>query len=205
MPADDVRFESRVILFFDIHSFSSVFTALGSDVYAFIQQVYEDLGELVVSTGGEIIKYAGDSMFALFPEGSEPRVVDCALRMRRAYTDLAGAHGLSSTVTELEVGIASGGGRLRPRVAAPERRLWGQSQRSRRAHAPPRGRHNARRVRETSRRRTDPPAAGSSGQMARRSSRELGNRELSLTPIAHRLCSPAKLTSLHPQRTSPMF
>ena len=108
MPADDVRFESRVILFFDIHSFSRVFTALGSDVFSFIQQVYEDLGELVVSTGGEIIKYAGDSMFALFPEGSEPRTVDCALRMRRAYADLAAAHGLSSTVTELEVGIASG-------------------------------------------------------------------------------------------------
>ena len=108
MPASDVRFESRVILFFDIHSFSTVSAALGADVYSFIQQVYEDLGELVVSTDGEIVKYAGDSMFVLFPAGSEPRVVDCALRMRRAYADLADAHGLSSTVTELEVGIASG-------------------------------------------------------------------------------------------------
>ena len=99
--------ETRVILFWDLHNYSVAARQLGARQASFLQESYERMGEIVVSHGGTIVKYLGDSMLCVFPERGESQAVGCALEMRPAFAALAQEWRLPAD-TELEVGIASG-------------------------------------------------------------------------------------------------
>ena len=99
--------EKRVVVFCDIHHFSSAAKALGDRAVDFIQEVYHRLGEEIVGCGGLIIKYMGDAMLATFPGGCELDAVSSAAAMRRRYDELVLEYGIEIS-TELEVGIGAG-------------------------------------------------------------------------------------------------
>ncbi len=103
----NVVVENRVILFTDIHEFSLVFNELERKGYSFLQEVFEELGDLVVRYEGEILKYLGDGMLCIFPADSESDTIKCALEMRRAYANIVRTRNISHA-TELEIGIGAG-------------------------------------------------------------------------------------------------
>jgi class 3 adenylate cyclase len=90
----------------DIHNFSIAANVLGKSQYEFLQTVYEKLGDVIVEHGGEILKYLGDAILCIFSAGSENQAVECALELRKTFSDIVGERGLSET--ELEIGIGSG-------------------------------------------------------------------------------------------------
>jgi len=96
-----------VILFCDIHEYSVASLGLGERVGDFVQDFYRSMGERIVEAHGTILKYLGDSIFALFAEKTEPQVVRCALAMRSDFAALAARWELPAP-TVLEVGIGSG-------------------------------------------------------------------------------------------------
>lgn len=107
MKPENARVESRVIFFSDLHNFSQIDRDLRERSVDFIQDFYATVGEIIVENRGEIIKYMGDSVFALFPCNSENRVVQAAVEMRRAYRNLLEQYQVD-TESELEIGIGSG-------------------------------------------------------------------------------------------------
>jgi adenylate cyclase len=107
MSQPDWVTRDHVIMFTDVHNFSLVRDLLGERSPDFLQEMYQALGDLIVAQGGEIIKYLGDGMLALFPAGAERAAVGCALGLRRAFAELAERQRLPSEV-ELEVGLAAG-------------------------------------------------------------------------------------------------
>ena len=67
----DYQTEELVLFFCDAHDFSKAMVELGGRYPDFIQTYYEQVGEAVVSRGGELVKYIGDAIFATFPAGCE--------------------------------------------------------------------------------------------------------------------------------------
>ena len=98
---------NRVILFCDIHDFGLLSGSLGDGMPGFVQAFYEMVGAAVQANGGQLVKYIGDSVLALFPGGAELEAVRCALRMRGEYARLPGARA-GGVASELEVSIGSG-------------------------------------------------------------------------------------------------
>jgi class 3 adenylate cyclase len=76
---------TRVVLFCDIHCFARLARALGDALPPFIQSFYELAGEVIVARGGRVLKYIGDSVLAVFPEGAEESAVRSALAMRAEF------------------------------------------------------------------------------------------------------------------------
>ena len=107
MANPDISIEDRVVLFMDVHNFSIAFKPLAEDFHGFLQDMYENLGAIVVEYKGEIVKYIGDAMLCVFPAGSENEVVACSLKLRQTFSELIKRRSLPSS-TELEVGIGSG-------------------------------------------------------------------------------------------------
>ena len=107
MLEDKITTCHRVILFMDIHNYSIAAKELGRQSSSFIQQVYETLGSIIVSEQGEIIKYMGDAILAIFSGGSETGVVRCSMKLRTSFSKLVSSWGLPKE-TELEIGIGSG-------------------------------------------------------------------------------------------------
>jgi class 3 adenylate cyclase len=99
--------ENRVVLFTDVHDYSIAFKELADNPYGFLQEMYEALGDIIIEYRGEILKYMGDAMLCVFPAGAEAETVECSLKLRKAFSEMIGAKGLSSS-TELEIGIGSG-------------------------------------------------------------------------------------------------
>ena len=99
--------ENRVVLFTDIHDYSIVVSALGPDSVGFLQEFYEELGDIIVEHGGEIIKYLGDAILCIFSAESENQAVACALKLREAYSNIVRRRNISGD-TELEIGISAG-------------------------------------------------------------------------------------------------
>lgn len=97
----------HVVLFTDVHNFSIAAKTLGENQYGFIQEMYEVLGDIVVSQGGELIKYLGDGFLCVFPDGSEEKAIACGIKMREAFFEMVKKWELP-TETELEVGLAAG-------------------------------------------------------------------------------------------------
>lgn len=102
-----VAVEDRVVMFMDIHDFSIAVNTLGDNVYGFLQEVYEELGDIIVEHRGEIIKYMGDAILCVFPADSESQTIACALGLRKAFSNAAREWGVPPD-TELEIGIGSG-------------------------------------------------------------------------------------------------
>lgn len=106
MDAPEVMHEERVVVFADVHNFSTAFDE-PQESCEFLQEMYEKLGDLIIAQKGEIIKYFGDSLVSLFPAGCENDAVACAQEMRKVLAEMVMGFGLSPEV-ELEVGIGSG-------------------------------------------------------------------------------------------------
>ena len=107
MANPNVTIEERVVLIADVHDYAQISRALGADGYSFLQEMYEQLGDIIVAHGGTIVKYLGDALLCVFPAGAERQAVDCALRLRPAFAHIVSRRGLS-VETELEIGLASG-------------------------------------------------------------------------------------------------
>ncbi|MFL7790856.1 MAG: adenylate/guanylate cyclase domain-containing protein [Anaerolineae bacterium] len=107
MNSDEIVKTSRVVLFTDIHNFSIATKVLAKRRYAFLQELYETLGDIVVGHQGELVKYLGDGLLSVFPAGLEQKAVAGAVAMREAFAEMARQWGLPAD-TELEVGIDVG-------------------------------------------------------------------------------------------------
>ena len=102
-----ITIEERVVLFADVHNYFGISHELGVDAYGFLQEMYEILGDIIVAQGGAIVKYLGDALLCVFPVDAENEAVDCALKLRPAFTQIVSRRGLS-VETDLEIGISSG-------------------------------------------------------------------------------------------------
>lgn len=102
-----ISVENRVVLLMDVHDYSVAVNALGKELYGFLQQTYERLGDIIVAHQGEIIKYLGDGMLCIFPAGLEDEAIACSRELREAFTRLVDERDLPPA-TELEIGIGSG-------------------------------------------------------------------------------------------------
>jgi adenylate cyclase len=108
MNNDSVIAKNLVVVFMDIHNYSIVINRLGKNKHSpFLQEIYEKLGDIIVEYDGEIIKYMGDAILCVFPADSENDVIQCALHLRKAYSDIIRKRDISQE-TELEIGITSG-------------------------------------------------------------------------------------------------
>jgi len=107
MTSNNIQIKSHIIFFSDIHHFSQIYGALKEEALEFIQDVFEMMGELIVMNEGEIWKYEGDSVFALFPAHKEEKVISGAIEMRKSYQDLLKKYQII-TESDLEIGIGSG-------------------------------------------------------------------------------------------------
>lgn len=106
MTHHTVTTEIHVIMFTDIHNYSKVArTPEGQP--DFLQELYECLGDIIVEHHGEIIKYIGDAILCIFPEGSENQTVACAVALRKAFVAVRNKRNIQVD-TELEIGIGSG-------------------------------------------------------------------------------------------------
>ncbi|MCP4756785.1 MAG: adenylate/guanylate cyclase domain-containing protein [Proteobacteria bacterium] len=103
-----ITVSNQVVLFTDIHEFSICTRTMDEATLAdFFQEIYERLGDIIVTFNGEIIKYIGDAILCVFPTGSEKDAVQCARGMRHAYLEIVEKWGITHD-TELEVGIHAG-------------------------------------------------------------------------------------------------
>lgn len=97
----------KTILFCDLHDFSRLVADIDGSALAFIDSFYQSCGECIVSRGGRIIKYIGDSMLATFGEDGVEEAVQAARCMRSEYAALVA--GLDSSVaSDMEIGISLG-------------------------------------------------------------------------------------------------
>lgn len=97
----------RVVVFCDISGFMRLAASLGDRMPAFVQEFYEMAGDAVVGGGGRLVKYIGDSVLCVFPDGREPDAVRCARRMRADFVGLLGRY-VPHSDARLEVAISSG-------------------------------------------------------------------------------------------------
>jgi class 3 adenylate cyclase len=97
----------RVVLFCDISGFMRLSGSLGSGMPGFLQAFYELVGNAVVDSGGTLVKYLGDAVLSVFPEGREGNAVRCAIRQRQDFTALVRAHA-PGDAAHLEAAISSG-------------------------------------------------------------------------------------------------
>jgi len=107
MQNHTVTIKNQVIMFMDIHNFSIAAVILGVNQYAFLQQVYETLGDMIVAHEGEILKYLGDGLLCVFPADLASEAVECAMKLRQAFDGLAREKNFPAD-TELEIGISAG-------------------------------------------------------------------------------------------------
>ncbi len=98
---------SLVVLFCDISGFMRLSGSLGGGMPGFLQAVYELVGNAVVERGGSLIKYIGDAVLGVFPDGRETDAVRCAIRMRQDFAALVRTHAPGNTAG-LEAAISSG-------------------------------------------------------------------------------------------------
>ena len=108
MPSLDseIKIEEHVIMFIDVHNYSLAFDDLLKS-YGFLQEMYEKLGDLIVSASGEIIKYLGDAILSIFPADCATQAVACGQEMRHIFAEMVAKHGLPEEIV-LEVGIGAG-------------------------------------------------------------------------------------------------
>ncbi len=108
MPSLDskIKIEEHVIMFVDVHNYSRAFDDPLKN-YEFLQEMYEKLGDLIVSAGGEIIKYLGDAILSIFPADWAIQAVACGHKMRQVFTEMVVKHSLPEEIV-LEVGLGAG-------------------------------------------------------------------------------------------------
>jgi adenylate cyclase len=103
------REEERVVLMADVNGFSQLAQRIDDTAMLaeFFQATYEVVGDAVVRAGGQVLKYLGDAVLCLFPEGSELAAVRAGQEMRRQFEAVAERFGQQGQ-TGLKVQIGSG-------------------------------------------------------------------------------------------------
>ncbi|MEN9529438.1 MAG: hypothetical protein RI932_1311 [Pseudomonadota bacterium] len=103
------------VLFADIRDFTKISSTLsGQDVVKLLNEVHEHLVKCIFETGGTLDKYIGDGVMAYFgaPVGNlrhADQAVECALKMRRAITELNGIRAArGEDALRIGIGIHSG-------------------------------------------------------------------------------------------------
>ncbi len=107
MNQKDCEQQDKVIMFTDIHMFARLFETNDPRMVDFIQTFYEVSGDHIVGHGGQIIKYIGDAILAVFPADGTVKAVACAKAMRSSYRALLERFDLNRE-SELEVGVGAG-------------------------------------------------------------------------------------------------
>ena len=97
----------HVVLFCDISGFMRLSGSLGGGTPGFVQAFYEVVGDAVVERGGTLIKYLGDAVLSVFPEGRETDAVRCAIRMRQDFATLVRTN-VPGDAARLEIAINAG-------------------------------------------------------------------------------------------------
>ena len=100
-----------IVLFTDVHNFVRVTHEFkDGNSLAFLDEMYQRLGDEIVNRGGRIIKYLGDAILATYDasrEDAASQAIRTGFAIREAYDDLVSPLALR-TETDLEVGISSG-------------------------------------------------------------------------------------------------
>ena len=84
----------KVFLFTDLHNFSIVMTALRERAAEMLQGYYVFAGDIITNSGGTILKYMGDSVFAIFDSGMETDAVRSAIVMKERFAGFANSFGV---------------------------------------------------------------------------------------------------------------
>jgi adenylate cyclase len=91
----DRRHIEAAILFCDLRGFTGLSERLGeADLFAALDRYFEAVVEAVRGEGGDVLKFLGDGILAIFPVETGGRTAACAAALRaveRARTRLAGA------------------------------------------------------------------------------------------------------------------
>jgi class 3 adenylate cyclase len=88
-----------VIWYCDLRGFTRASDSLPRDaIIALLNDYFDTMGALVTSAGGEILKFMGDGMLAIFPVGS---AVNHAARLEKLCSPLDRSVVLSASLAEL--------------------------------------------------------------------------------------------------------
>ena len=98
---------TRIILFCDCHDFSRLQLTINGPLLDFMDSFYQKCGECLVASGGRIVKYIGDAILAVFPEGSADEAVAAGACLRAEYAALV-ATVQTDVDSDMEVGISCG-------------------------------------------------------------------------------------------------
>jgi adenylate cyclase len=94
------------IWFCDMRGFTSLADrAPPEEVVATLDRFFEALGEPITSRGGEILKFIGDAVLAIFPAGDDPRSA-CRRALDAALDARAAVERLADSGPRIELGIA---------------------------------------------------------------------------------------------------
>jgi adenylate cyclase len=97
----------RVVMFCDISGFMRLSASLGGAMPGFLQAFYELVGNTVVECGGTLIKYLGDAVLSVFPDGGETDAARCTIRLRLDFAALVRTYA-PGDAARLEAAISSG-------------------------------------------------------------------------------------------------
>ncbi len=90
-----------MVWFSDVRGFTALSAAQAPEVVvARLNEVFEHVGRAVSREGGEILKFIGDGVLAIFPYGSDDGAADACRRALRAAQEA-----LQNLPTDLQVGI----------------------------------------------------------------------------------------------------
>lgn len=99
--------QSAVVLFTDVLHFSRLVRKHPDRIGEIVDSYYRAMGDLIVPASGRIIKYIGDAILAIFPEGGELAATRCAFAMRPEFARLIREIDHESEA-ELEVALNAG-------------------------------------------------------------------------------------------------
>jgi class 3 adenylate cyclase/tetratricopeptide (TPR) repeat protein len=121
LVAREGRIQSAM-LFVDISGFTPISEALSrqgregvEELSSILDRYFTVMSEPVIALGGEVIKFAGDSLIVAFPvqpDGGEAHLgaaLSCAMRMQKAMSDLAQVHTSAGTFPlRIRIGMGEG-------------------------------------------------------------------------------------------------
>jgi adenylate cyclase len=111
----EVQSVEAVLLFTDLRGFTALADALpGRDLIALLDDCFDCIARPVVSHGGEILKFLGDGLLAIFRIEDKSRDETCAVALEAAketlslMTDLATRRGASQPTPGLDIALHIG-------------------------------------------------------------------------------------------------
>jgi adenylate cyclase len=94
----EVQGEEAVLFFTDLRGFTALADTLpGRDLIVLLDDCFDCMVRPVVARGGEILKFLGDGLLAIFRIEDRPRAETCAAALEAAKEALALMEGLATT------------------------------------------------------------------------------------------------------------